>query len=103
MDIRVSHGHLIAFDPADIWIGLGHQWAAVLLPQVGRVHSHVSPLAWSVLGRGRRSEPSSGGSNVRLPSGTVVVNLPASAGETGDSGSVPGSGRSAGGGNGNPL
>ena len=70
---------------------------------MGRVHGHVSTLAWSVLGRGCRSEPSSGGSNVRLPGGTVVVNLPASAGETGDSGSIPGSGRSGGGGNGNPL
>ena len=31
------------------------------------------------------------------------MNLPASTGETGDSGSTPGSGRSAGGGNGNSL
>ena len=33
----------------------------------------------------------------------LVRNLPASAGETGDSGSIPGSGISAGGGNGNPV
>ena len=35
--------------------------------------------------------------------GSVVKNLPASAGETGDSGSIPGSGRSPGEGNGNPV
>ena len=29
-----------------------------------------------------------------LPDGSVVKNLPASAGETGDTGSIPGSGRS---------
>ena len=33
----------------------------------------------------------------------MVKNLPANAGDTGDSGSVPESGRSPGGGNGNPL
>ena len=33
----------------------------------------------------------------------MVKNLPANAGGTGDTGSVPGSGRSPGGGNGNPL
>ena len=37
------------------------------------------------------------------PGGLVVKNLPANAGATGDLGSVPGSGRSPGGGNGNPL
>ena len=36
----------------------------------------------------------------RLPRGSVVKNLPANAG---DAGSIPGSGRSPGGGNGNPL
>ena len=35
--------------------------------------------------------------------GTVVKNPPASTGEPKDAGSVPGSGRSPGGGNGNPL
>ena len=35
--------------------------------------------------------------------GTVVMNLHASAGDTGDMGSIPGSGRSSEGGNGNPL
>ena len=35
-----------------------------------------------------------------FPDGSVVKNLPASAG---DVGSIPGSGRSPGGGNGNPL
>ena len=38
-----------------------------------------------------------------FPGGTVVKNLPASAGDTGDSGSVSGSGRSPEGGHGNPL
>ena len=33
----------------------------------------------------------------------MVKNLPANAGDTGDVGSIPGSGRSPGGGNGNPL
>ena len=35
--------------------------------------------------------------------GSVLKNLPANAGDTGDAGSIPGSGRSPGGGNGNPL
>ena len=35
--------------------------------------------------------------------GSVVRNPPASAGDTGDSGSIPGSGRCPRGGNGNPL
>ena len=38
-----------------------------------------------------------------FPGGSVVKNLPASAGDTGDSGSIPGSGRSPGGGHGNLL
>ena len=38
-----------------------------------------------------------------FPSSLVIKNLPAHAGATGDTGSVPGSGRSPGGGNGNPL
>ena len=33
----------------------------------------------------------------------MVKNLPADSGDTGDSGLIPGSGRSPGGGNGNPL
>ena len=33
----------------------------------------------------------------------MVKNLPANAGDSGDAGSIPGSGRSAGGGRGNPL
>ena len=37
------------------------------------------------------------------PGGTVVENQPASAGDTGDAGSIPESGRSPGGGNGNAL
>ena len=36
-------------------------------------------------------------------SGSVVKNSPVSAGDAGDSGSIPGSGRSPGGGNGNLL
>ena len=38
-----------------------------------------------------------------FPSGAVVKNPPANAGDTGDVGSIPESGRSPGGGNGNPL
>ena len=38
-----------------------------------------------------------------FPSGAVVKNPPANAGDTGDVGSIPGSGRSPGKGNGNPL
>ena len=40
---------------------------------------------------------------VGFPGGSVIRNLPASAGDAGDMGSIPGSGRSPGGGNGNPL
>ena len=38
-----------------------------------------------------------------FPGGTVVKNLPANAGDARDTGSIPRSGRSPGGGNGNPL
>ena len=38
-----------------------------------------------------------------FPGGTVVKNLPANAGDARDTGSTPGSGRSPGVGNGNPL
>ena len=38
-----------------------------------------------------------------FPGGSVVKNPPANAGDTGDAGSIPRSGRSPGGGNGNPL
>ena len=38
-----------------------------------------------------------------FPGGSVVKNLPASAGDARDMGSIPGSGRSSGGGNGTPL
>ena len=38
-----------------------------------------------------------------FPGGSVVNNPPANAGDTGDVGLTPGSGRSPGGGNGNPL
>ena len=38
-----------------------------------------------------------------FPGGTVVKNLPANTGDTRDAGSIPGSGRSPGVGNGNPL
>ena len=38
-----------------------------------------------------------------FPGGAVVKNLPANAGDTRDTVSIPGSGRSPGGGNGNPL
>ena len=38
-----------------------------------------------------------------FPGGSVVKNLPASIGDTGDTGSIPETGRSPGAGNGNPL
>ena len=38
-----------------------------------------------------------------FPGGTVVKNLPANAGNAGNTGLIPGSGRSPGEGNGNPL
>ena len=38
-----------------------------------------------------------------FPGGSVVKNLPANAGDVGDTGLIPGSGRSPGGENGNPL
>ena len=41
--------------------------------------------------------------NMGFPGGSVVKHLPANAGDAGDVGSIPGSGRSPGGGNGNPL
>ena len=41
--------------------------------------------------------------NWGFPGGAVVKNLPANAGDAGDAGSIPGLGRSPGGGNGNPL
>ena len=38
-----------------------------------------------------------------FPGGAMVKNLPVKAGDAGDSGLIPGSGRSLGGGHGNPL
>ena len=38
-----------------------------------------------------------------FPGGPVVKDLPANAGDAGDSGTIPGSGRSPGEGNGNPF
>ena len=38
-----------------------------------------------------------------FPGGSLVKNPPANAGDAGDAGSIPGLGRSPGGGNGNPL
>ena len=38
-----------------------------------------------------------------FPGGSVIKNLPANAGDTGDAGLLPGSGRSPGGRHGNPL
>ena len=38
-----------------------------------------------------------------FPDGSVVKNPPANAGDSGHMGSIPGSGRSSGGGHGNPL
>ena len=42
-------------------------------------------------------------SKIGFPGGICVKNLPANAGDIGDTGSIPGSGRSPGGGHGNPL
>ena len=44
-----------------------------------------------------------GGLSWGFPGGSVVKDLPASAGDTGDMGLIPGSGGSPGGGNGRPL
>ena len=41
--------------------------------------------------------------NMGFPGGSVVKNLPANAGDTGDAGLIPGLARSVGGGNSNPL
>ena len=41
--------------------------------------------------------------NLGFPGGSVVKNPPANAEDTGDAGLIPGSGRSPGGGNSNPL
>ena len=41
--------------------------------------------------------------NKGFPGGSVVKNLPANAGDLGDMGSIPGLGRSLGGGHGNPF
>ena len=41
--------------------------------------------------------------NMNFPGGSIVNNMPASAGDVGDSGSILGSGRSFGEGDGNPL
>ena len=41
--------------------------------------------------------------NLGFPGGSVVKNPPANAEDTGDTGLIPGSGRSPGGGNSNPL
>ena len=38
-----------------------------------------------------------------FPGGAVLKNMPANVGDVGDTGLIPGSGRSPGGGNGNPL
>ena len=46
---------------------------------------------------------STGSASIRLPDGSVVKPPPASAGDTRDTGLIPGSGRSLGGGNGHPL
>ena len=48
----------------------------------------------------KRSEATGPGG---FPGGSVVKNLPASAGDPGDAGSIPGPGRSPGGGDGDPL
>ena len=45
----------------------------------------------------------SGEDELGFPHGSVVKNPPSNTGDSGDLGSIPGSGRSPGGGNGNPL
>ena len=61
--------------------------------------------AWvqSLIGELRSCMPCGMAKKRMLPGGAVVKNLPANAGDTGDSGLIPGSGRSPGGGHGNPL
>ena len=44
-----------------------------------------------------------GKANSVFPGGSVVKNLPDNPGDAGEAGSIPGSGRSPGGGNGHPL
>ena len=51
----------------------------------------------------RNSQMGSGKARYGLPGGLVVKNPPADVGNTGVAGSIAGSGRSFGGGNGNPL
>ena len=74
--------------------------------------THSSIFAWESPWTEEPGELQEAGSQVpralkaRLkvfPHGSVVKNLPAKAGDTGDVGLIPGLGRSPGGGNGNPL
>ena len=67
-------------------------------PPDSSVHgiSQASKLEWADISFSR-------GSFFGFPGSSVAKNPPAKAGDTGDVGSVPGSGRSHGGGNGNPL
>ena len=55
---------------------------------------------------GERGEPRKDGTHeepVMFPDGSVVKNSPVNAGDTEEAGSIPGIGRSPGGGHGNPL
>ena len=74
--------------------------------------AHSSNLAWRIPGTGEPGElPSMGSHRVghdrsdlaAAAAAAVVKNLPADAGDARDAGSIPGSGRSPAGGNGNPL
>ena len=68
--------------------------------------THSSVLAWRIPGTGEPGGlPSMGSHRVGQASQVVLVekNPPANAGDIRDMGSIPGSGRSPGGGHGNPL
>ena len=67
------------------WVGYASPWVP-LVP---------APLGTELVAVALRDEG--------FPGGSVVTNPPANAGDAGDAGLIPGSGRSPGGGNGNPL
>ena len=99
---------------------VGHNWSNLAgvraLEKEMATHSNV--LAWRIPGTVEPGGLPSMGSHrvghdwsnlaaaaaaLELPRWSVVKNLPAKAGDSGDAGSIPGLGRSPGGGHGNPL
>ena len=84
-----------------LWI-LSFYSTPIHLPYLTPPHTHTVPRRY------KRGKPSSGFASLELefpgfPGGSVVNNPPANAGDAGDSGLSPGSGRSPGEGSGNPL